>query len=76
MILPQTVFAFQRVKYKMFQEKVQLYLNEGAEILVKSEHEMFQSLYKSNATDNNEQKDHNNNDHNGHNGNKSNDNNN
>jgi len=42
-ILPQRVFAFQRLKYKMFQEKPQLYLNEGAEFLVHSAIKCFKT---------------------------------
>ena len=57
LLLFQKVCAFQRVKYKMFQCKVQLYVNEHAEILVNSDHEMFQTLskyYDGNLVNNND----------------------
>ena len=42
--LPQQVFAFQRLKCKIFQEQPQLYLNEGSEILLQLEDENFDAL--------------------------------
>ena len=57
-ILPQKVFAFQRLKYKTFQDKPQLYLNEGAEIFLTSDHDKFTQLcnhYNNTTTNRNNQ---------------------
>jgi hypothetical protein len=43
-LLEQKVFAFQRLKCRIFQGIQYLQINEGAEILTSSEHEMFKNL--------------------------------
>jgi hypothetical protein len=45
-LLEQKVFAFQRLKYRIFQGTQYLQMNEGAEILTTNEHEMFKNLYE------------------------------
>ena len=40
----QKVFAFQRVRHKIFQDKAQLYLVDGGDILANSDHPYFGEL--------------------------------
>jgi hypothetical protein len=44
--LNQEVFAFQRLRYNVFQEKIQLIFRDGAEILTTVDHPRFRQLSK------------------------------